>query len=381
MDSSSGIFRRLTEATTPLDIQYKQLLGTYGSDLYFRTLKGVERVDNTKVNTSVVPSKNGKIIQAAALNVNEVLYITNNNDDLPITTVNVFDIITSTNAVPPLTISSPSINSELAIKNLYANSMILVAGKNTSGNKVFELLLYDTGTDTFKKTTYGEFTSISAGYDIESVIQQTSKERDATAPMIVSFVKGKPSDNNVTYLHYVVDPLGISSQLLIGFDDLEIANFMVGTTNELYILTTNGTLYYAGTLGTVATKELMKPSTKTYKANAFAYSVHDGVGNITHLITKPSTKSSSFSVFTFPDATINSTSVDLVEVNTGYAAELSKTTIKSSFKKSSSTATVTDLLVATDVSGMFDITINHAKANKIDNDGSSSEAEGYSFPL
>jgi hypothetical protein len=159
-----------------------------------------------------------------------------------------------------------------------------------------------------------------------------------------------------------------------------VANFLYDSAinDNVYILSTNGKLYYAGTYASPASSwVVLSDSGKTFDTNAFAYAVDGGSSNY-HLITKPSLKTSPLVVFTFPQGATTSAGVDMKNVQSGYAKELSLATIVSAQEKSTGPA---KLLVATHENGMYDITINEASAN-VDNDtnGWTSIAEGYTFP-
>ena len=365
IDGTTGILWDVANSKTPLAIQYKQLLGVNGTNLYFRTAKGVERVDSSLANTPVAKSSNGNIIQAAALKSTEVLYITNNLSERNI--VNVVDTTDLNAGATQITVAPTAfVTSELAIKNLYANSMILVSGKNGI-DKVFELLEYD-GTNF--STSVVTFPIMSTDYDLENVIQQTAKEQNTTAPMIVSFVNG-----DGVRIHYLVDPAGTALDILDP-EGVKIANFLYVSAENIYVLTTDGELYHVDS--SVPSWTLINSSSKTYEPNAFAFAVIDGT--YYHLITKPSSKTSFLHVLTI-DYTNPSDSIGSgVEVKSGYAKELALATIVSAQTQTSSPAGYTNLLVATDENGMYDISIKIDDANKdTDTNGSTSVAEVYTF--
>jgi len=232
LDGTTGILWDVAQSKTPLSIRYKQLLGINGTNLYFRTAKGVERVTAAKVNTTVVASKEDFIIQSAALSSssNEVIYITNNDDERTGNIINVVDTTNLSAPISTITITSTqatAISTELAIKNLYANSMILVSGKDVSDKKVFQLLKYVGATF---GTSVATFTMTDNNYDLYAVLQQTGKEQDATAPMIVSFVNASGVRE-----HYLVDPSGPTTTSL-GTADVQIANFYYYDATNMYVL-------------------------------------------------------------------------------------------------------------------------------------------------
>ncbi len=376
LDGNSGIFREITLSKTPLSIRYKQLLGNDATYLYFRTLEGVERVTTAKVNTIVAASKNEHIIQMAAYLKapdNKVFYFTNNDAERAANQIRFVDttnINATAGTITVTTAEAPSIVSDLSVKGLYANSMILVTGKNGASAKVFDLLEYSSAAPINFKTPVASFTTVPAGYDLDSVIQQTAREQDATAPMIVSFISADGKNRE----HYLVEPSGPTPTSL-GTENSKIANFLYKATNNLYVLTTDGKIYHVN--GTTWTS--IATSSKTYATNAFALAVDDSTNY--HLITKPSVKNASLHVFTFPNTLPNTAIGAGVDVKSGYAQELALATTVSSQVKSTVGTTSTDLLIATDENGMYDISIKHADANKdITTNGTSSVGEGYTFP-
>lgn len=365
LDGTTGILWGVANSKAPLSIQYKQLLGKSGADLYFRTAKGVERVDGSLTNTPVVMSSTGNLIQAASLAGTNILYFTNkSNEHDKISVVDTTNLGAAVTQIPVNpTVFMPS---ELAINYLYANSTVLVSGKNGS-TKVSEMFMYY-GTDF--DASVATFTMPNEKYGLENVIQQTGKEQDATAPMIVSFVEGK---ENGARQHYLVDPTLAPNPIDLGTENVKIANF-VYKGPDMYVLSTDGKIYHV----TGTAWSLIGTSSKTYEPNAFALAVVDGSNY--HLITQPSSKTSALHVFTFPTA-LPDTSVGAgVDVKSGYAKEIALATIVSVHVKSPPTAVTTTLLVATDENGMFDISIKNNVAYKdIDANGSSSNAENYTF--
>ena len=373
LDGTSGIFREIALSKTPLSIQYKQLLGVGGTDLYFRTAKGVERVTAAKANTSVAASTFGNIIQAAALNGTEVLYITNNDVERADNKFNVVDTTNLSNPISTIAVApadTTSITSSLSIKNLYANSMILVTGNN-GGPRIFEFLKYDSGSTAFTNTTYGEFSSVPTDYDIETVIQQTAKEQDATAQMIVSFI-----NESGDRIHYLVDPFTALAPVSLGTQDVQIANFFNYDATNMFVLTTDGDLYHVDS--TVPTWTSIGSSSKEYEPNAFALAINDSPDY--YLITKPSSKTSAIHVFTIDIASPTANIGAGVDITSGYAKELSLATIVSAQLKLSPPIGYTTLLVATEEDGMYDISINKVNADVDDSsNGSTSGAEEYTF--
>jgi len=371
LDGTTGILWDVAQSKTPLSIRYKQLLGDDGTYLYFRTADGVKRVTTAKVNTAVATSISEHIIMAASYLKapdNKVFYITNNDDERAGNIINVVDTTNLSAPISTITITSTqatAISTELAIKNLYANSMILVSGKDGSDKKVFQLLKYVGATF---GTSVATFTMTDNNYDLYAVIQQTGKEQDATAPMIVSFMNASGDRE-----HYLVDPSGPTTTSL-GTASVQIANFYYYDATNMYVLSTDGELYHV----TGPTWTLIGSSSKTYGTNAFVLPVVAGTNY--HLITKTTTKSSSLRVFTIVNTSLTANIGAGVDVSSGYAEELALSTIISAQLKLTPPAGTTTLLVATDKNGMYDISITNANAAVNDStSGTTSEAEAYTF--
>jgi hypothetical protein len=371
LDGSAGIFRQLSQAKEPLSIRYKQLLGKYATHLYFTTEDGIERVTSPANKTTVVASKYENIVRSAALySTGDILYRTNNVTEQAENKINIVNVSTSPFTPLPQIVPDPTNIPTIQKIKLLPNSMLLVFGEDT-----FEIQEYNGSI--FNPIPNSPTTLSGTGFGLHAVIQQTGKEQDNTVPMIVSFAKVVNED--VSYVHYVVDTSGTNAPIpLIGFGDKTIANFVYNSTNEnVYVLTTDGTLYYAGTLTGPLQKVAMKSGSSTYRANSFAYAIHNS-SNF-HLITKPSAKTSPLQVFSFPDTAIDGTGTTLTKVESGYAKELSLTNIMSTLVKSSD-GPETELYVATDVNGMFEITITDANANvNSAANGSTKGAEEYTF--
>ncbi len=388
LDGNSGIFREISLAKTPLSIRYKQLLGDDGTLLYFRTATGVVRVDKattssgskTYAKEAMASSELDNVIQAAAFSQtdNSVFYITNNATEQNNATINLIN--TGTKSKTTTTASTAFIASgNLKINNLYANRLIMVKEKDGNG-RLFELLKYN-GATAFD-TSVAQFTLPTTGYGVHAVIAQTGHGHDTLATpfssMLVSFVKSSTAGEG-EYEHYLVPNSGIGSGKKLATNTIQVANFLHENalgSDTIYVLSTAGKLYYAGTYASpLASWVELNDSGKIFGANAFAYTVLDGTDY--HFIAKPSTKSSSLEVFTFAKTATTSAEVARSSVQSGYAKELSLTSIVSAQEKSTNPS---KLLVATDENGMFDITINAATADVDDtSNGSTTGAEEYTF--
>lgn len=375
LDGTTGIFREIAQSKAPLSVRYKQLLGydatppTTATYHYYWTSTGIYRFDSGKNKETIALNPTDEQIHGAAFSpADKVFFITNNETEQ--TNGTIYEVNTSAPGVPIVTpMTSTHIPTTYKITGLYPNSMIMLKERDDGGEK-FELLQYQTLSGFFGKSIPFTFTT---NHGLHAVIQQTAKAQTQTEPIIVSFAKGIND-----YKHFIVDPsslLPIAPIHINQFDNETIANFMMDATN-LYILTTDGKLYFAGTPTLPTQKKLMKDSGKVFAENTFALPVDDGTKY--HFITKSIT--SGFYVFTFDQALPAVPVSTGAEVKTGYAKHLVNADIVSAQIKSSIPNTKTNLLIATDKNGMFDIIINHNKAN-IDNatNGNSSEAEAYTF--
>ncbi|MFA6784248.1 MAG: hypothetical protein WCR13_05075, partial [Sphaerochaeta sp.] len=379
-DASAGLFRQISESTEAIDITYRQLLGfdTAKDNLYYRTIEGLFRMPQIETTAgtynaeTMVLNTTDKIIQASAYDAtnDKLLYFTNDKAERDANQVLVFDANTSA-VLPTITVAPvPSISSGLTIKNLYANSMLMVYGLDSSGKAVYELQKFDGSI--FSNTSI-QFSSDIEGYSLEGVIQQTTKENDITAEIIVSFVDYNESTKTSVYKHYLVNP-STPSKVALPNTSVRIANFFIESGN-VYILTSDGILYYAGTTTALAGSYTeMEDISKAYEPNAFVYPVVDS--STVHLITKPTTKSYPLYVFTFPSGATDGSSVLTESIRYGYGEYLDSASIVGALQNGSAT----DLLVATHENGIFDISITAASANvNTDANGDSSTSEKYTF--
>lgn len=383
LDGTTGIFREIAQSKAPLSIRYKQLLGDDGTYLYFRTSTGVLRVDKATTSTGsktyakevMASSELDNVIQAAAFSqtYSKVFYITNNITEQNNATINLINTVTKVKTTTTAsTAFIPSVN--LKINNLYANGMIMVKEKDGNG-RLFELLKYN-GATAFD-TSVAQFTLPSTGYGLQSVIAQTGHGSEpldsAFSSLLVSFVKSSTAGEG-TYEHHLVTNLGVEKKLAT--NTIRVANFLHGNSAEsdtIYVLSTDGKLYYAGTYADPAAWVELSDSGRAFEAGAFAYTVIDGTDY--HFITKPSLNTSALVVFTFAQTATLPAGVSRSTVQTGYAKDLALVTIVSAQKK----ASANDLLVATDVNGMYDITIVPATAHLDDGSGTSVGPENYSL--
>ena len=373
LDGTSGIFREIANAKTPLSIRYEKLLGydatppSSATYHYYWISTGIYRFDSSKTQELVAANPDGDKIHGAALYSadNKVFYITNDEDELSNGTIRFID--TETKALGTVPITSSIITLDLEVKNLYANSMILVKGKGALGKIMFEVLEYTTGPDGFRNSI-ATFPSIPDGYELQDVIQQTTLQHDSASRFIVSFVTS-PKPGTGVYEHHLVDHKTPTSptNTILGKSNVKIANFLYHDDTNLYILTTSGVLYHVNQ--TTQTWTEMTTVTNTYRPNAFVYAYDDGSNY--HLIAKPSTPISNnfpLDVLTFVKGADTITST--VKVSTGYAQDISEHCLISAIAKSSA-----NLLVATEKNGMFEISISNPTTGA----GTSSAPEEYTF--
>lgn len=369
-DASAGLFRQISESTTPVGIRYKQLLGKSGSYLYFTTADGIYKTDG---NTTAQIKANSDISlnRAAYLDsTNRILFLINDPDP-SINTAKVRSVSTTTPFIEsgdltPTYTTLPSIETH----NLYANGLFRIQGTDEIKGKTFVLATYDDSIPSpiySMKVSFDETTNFLVGYSFESVLQMTGKEANplsGTDPLIISFVKG--SD----YKHFFTDGSN-SYEITL---NTRLANFAI-INNKLYILTIDGKLYTAGTTPVGAAIDLSSASplidiAKVYDVNAFMYAAYDG--SVTYIITKSNSKNDPLYVISFANGATTATGKS---IRYGYGEYLDSAEIVSTYEKGPN-----NLLVATAENGMFDITINPASANDdSDNNGTSSVSEAYTL--
>ncbi len=164
--------------------------------------------------------------------------------------------VRSVSTVSPYTESSnldPSfaLLSSYKIHNLYTNGLFLLQGTHTTNGKTFSLSTYApnafTNVVSFDADTHG-----LADFSLESVLQATGKETIgiSTQPIIVSFVSDAGN-----YKHFYTD--GASKELITL--DTRLANFTI-LNSRLYLLTTDGKLYDAGSSAIGAGRDLSSVS-------------------------------------------------------------------------------------------------------------------------
>ncbi|MDD4449613.1 MAG: hypothetical protein PHS76_02815, partial [Sphaerochaeta sp.] len=208
-----------------------------------------------------------------------------------------------------------------------------------------------------------------ADFSLESVLQATGKETISisTQPIIVSFV-----DEAGNYTHFYT--IGATSHKITL--NSRLANFAI-VNNTVYLLTTDGKLYNAGTYPITGPVDLgsasaMISSNKVYDTNAFMYAVTGG-GN-THIITKSVSKNDPLYVLSFADGAATATGES---IRYGYGEYLDSAEIVSTLYLGSNSG-IDTLLIATNENGLFKIGIKVDTANQdSSNNGRSSQSEEY----
>lgn len=368
-DASAGLFRQISESTTPVGIRYRQILGISGTDIYFTTTEGIYKTD-TNTTTQIKANTDDSLNRAAYLDStnSRVLFLINNSDpDIS------NSIAKSVSIVSPYTESldlAPTYAtlSSVTIHNLYTNGLFMLQGTHASNGKTFALTTYSAG-------SFNEVISFSAAdngltdYSLESVLQATGKETldIATQPVIVSFVN-EAGD----YKHFYT--LGATSHEITL--NSRLANFTIINSN-LYILTIDGKLYNAGATPVGAAIDLSSASpmldiAKVYDVNAFTYGVYDSAGSTNYIITKSNSKNDPLYVISFTNGATTATGKS---IRYGYGEYLDSAEIVSTYEKATN-----DLLVATAENGMFDITVIPAFAHDDStSNGTSSVTEAYTL--
>ncbi len=375
-DASAGLFRQISESTTPVGIKYQQILGKSGSDLYFTTADGIYFTDgssSTQIKANTAESRN----MAAYLDStkNRVLFLINDPDSI-LNSV----IVKSVSTTPPYNESSnltPTYTTltSLATQNLCANGLFRIKGNDSTNEKTFVLATYDDTNPAApvysKVIDFSETGDSLTGFSMESVLQMTGKDTNilsSSDPIIVSFTT---EDGN--YKHFYTNGIFKHNIAL----DTRLANFTI-IGGKLYILTTDGKLYSAGTVPTatgtttLTTANVMASSNKEYDVNAFMYGVRDDAGLTNHIITKSKSSSDPLYVLSFADG---ATTASGESIRYGYGEYLDSAEIVSTYEK-----TTNNLLVATAENGMFEINIIPAFANvNSSSNGNSSVSEDYTL--
>lgn len=355
-DATSGLFRTAAEAREALTIKYMQVVGRKGANdtLYFLTREGLFVKDtNAKAAELIVKSVEDNRVQSAAYLNDKIklLYKTDKNDG------SLFEYDPVTNASIPLPIPAAPITDF----RLMPNGKVVLKGEE---DKVeFWIADFD---DLDKYKTTGKKIEAGAGFDLYGLFTPSNYEKsDANKGFLLSFVKsGSPNEyKNYYYDGAVVKPVNNN----LG----PIANFTV-VGMDLYILTTEGKLYYLNS-GDLDDPVALTNNTSGYDRNAFFYPIDDGTN--VHFITNPSS-SDSMSVFSVVKGDPKADTTKVSTIKNGYAAVLKDTFIVSSLQLDGET-----FLVATQKHGMYSVKVDKVKVNQntSENVKAISKAEEYEF--
>ncbi len=364
-DASAGLFRQISESTTPVGIQYKQLLGLDATNtiLYYSTTKGIFQSPNNSLKGSV----KDKIIQSTYYDSasTDIAYLTNEDS----VNINIFDVATpdSVTAIRP-TDAALDASKPHRIVNLYPNGLVMLQGTSASDatKPLYTLGQYASGAVS-SIITFPEMD----GYSLVSVIQESGFEQSmlsTTSPVIISFV------DNATkkiYRHVYYDRT-TRQELPSLFSSKRIAGFSIDSSSKVYIITTLGELY--GGTATGAFVE-MYDSAKTYDVHGFMY-MAEGTTN-SHIITKSSSKNDALFVYSFPKGSTSANVTTTNSIRSGYGEYLFSAEIVSTLYVGNSSG-IDTLLIATNENGLFKFGIKVDFANQDNsNNGRSSRSEEY----
>lgn len=374
-DASAGLFRQISESTKPVGIQYRQILGKPATDLYFTTSEGISFTNGTtttQIKTNTADSRN---LAAYVDNANSRVLFLINDPDANTNSAKVRSVTTTSPYIESLDLAPTYTGlTSVVTQNLYANGLFRIQGNHSSNGKTFVLATYDDTNPSApiftKVIDFSEVGDFLNSYSIDSVLQLTGKDDNSvssTDPLIVSFTN---EDGN--YKHFYTN--GASKELITL--NTRLANFTI-LNGKLYLLTTDGKLYDAGSSAVGAGRDLssvssMISSNKVYDANAFMYGVRDAGGLKNHIITKSKSSNDPLYVLSFADSSTTATGES---IRYGYGEYLDSAEIVSTYEKG-----LNNLLVATAENGMFEITIIPASANSNSTgNGTSSESEDYTL--
>jgi len=343
-DASAGLFKQLAEAKKPVDIRYRQIIGTDGSDLYFLTNDGIYKTDGT-TTTTVRKNEKGHPVYEAYIYIDKstathyIIYLINDGD-----TAKVYRFDPS--GIPDPEMAFGTSLAEPKVKHLLPNGKIVVQGKK-SGTNAFAIITYNYSKESFVSE---EIFEDLYGYGLDSILFMSGNQQDPDE-FIISFVKGK------SFKHYYQKQTNAVTL------DSSLAGFWINGTN-LYLISRDGKLYGSDISGAPTGPDILKSLSKEYPSNAFIYGFSSGTD--THLITKTTTANEALFVVSID----NTNAVDTTVVSTGYASQMSNINIVSAFEKAAG-----KLLIATEKNGMFDISIDDA----VTGEGTSAGPEDYSL--
>ena len=368
-DASAGLFKQLADAKKPVEIRYRQIIGTDGANLYFLTNDGIYKTDGNSTTTVRKNEKGYPVYETYLDTANDLIfYLVNDGGNAEIHQMKT----DGSDDVSLTTTDAEDMDPGWKMKQLLANGLFVIKGTDTVGQTdSFLVAEYQNGppAEYDKKVLLDDDLP---GYDRDAVLQMSGRQHwgiggfdDTTfnAPMILSFVTSGGS-----YKHYYTE--GTTAKTYELTLKKNLAGFWTNGTS-LYLITKDGNLYGSDITGVPTGPTHMKDLSRQFPSNAFVYGMSSG--GTTYLITKTKTANEALFVVSFADDTIT-TSVNTKVISTGYASQMSNVNIVSAFDKTTVPATP-NLLIATEKNGMFDITITNAATGA----GTSVGPENYSL--
>jgi hypothetical protein len=376
------ILTDVANSTEKVDKVYRNIIGVVNNSVYYQLNSGIYRnVSGGGSEEQLVANSQNNIVQGSALigdSTKYIMYITNNPDDLQNGIVHFIGLSEETVTQQQITdFSSDTTPREIIA--LYNNGSLLVRSKkddNTNTFTIYYSCSYNGSSFTFKSVSI----DLSSSYGVDNLYTPTA-EADPTYG-ILSFANTYDSNGSTDYAYsyYLIDFKTGTATLITGdLTSYQLAGFTIDhadadAAKTLYAITTGGRLYKASTSGSFSYCESLGYS---YEPNAaFMYRIYDTDNAKNYLITKRSTKNSALVVYSFTDGAVSFSSTT---VRYGYAQKISKDLITSAYEISSDSST-SKLLVATNESGMVDITIYHdSVTSNTTGKGSTSDFEEYIF--
>lgn len=386
------ILTDVANSTEKVDKVYRNIIGVEDTYVYYQLNSGIYRnVSGGGSEEQLVANSQNNIIQGSALvsisGTQYILYNTNNPEEQQNGTLHLLKL-DGTTSTAQLEFDNSDINHETVA--VYANGSVLVRSGGEDNSSSTYTLYYgaittaDSGTGATISFGSNQNITLTNGYSyqngLDALYLQTGVTSEKKAILSFSQQNTAGSDTDYSYKYYLIDfsstdttTISSSKDITGHLDDYQLAGFTVDGLDNIYAITTGGRLYKASTSGSFSYCESLGYS---YEPNAaFMYRIYAGSTN--YLITKRSTKNSALVVYSFADGVASFSSTT---VRYGYAQEISKDLITSAYKTSTSSSIKSKLLVATNESGMVDITINHdSVTSNTTGNGSTSDFEEYIF--
>jgi hypothetical protein len=336
-DATAGLFRQISNASAPVGIVYKQIVGldtTAPKTLYFLTDEGLYKKSDGSISTKLVANEEGEIIQTAYYDkgVEKVIYQTNDNTGK----IYSYDLASNTKESIPI-----SDFSAFVYVKLLPNGLVLTG--DSSNN--FDLYNYTT----LDSAVVSIPTTLSE-YDLGPVLQLSGKKHTSLSenPMLISFV-----NESGGYKHFYITGSTAteldSSTSGMRFTAISVAN------NILYLMElddSEGVIYKANNVADAVTTNTtftkIHETALTYGMYAFMYGYYDSANSVTKLITKPAgINDALYEINIDASDTVTANNVD-----DGYGKYLDAAEIVDSYEKGAG-----NLLVATSNNGMFEINL------------------------